>query len=160
LARQRDAPDRENRDIAWEKAMQPTRRSLMGVLIGATASGALTESLAASAPAMAEHPMVARIWHGRTPADKADEYRQYLFDVGIKKIATLPGNRGVQMMMNRTAEQGEFMVISYWDSIDAIKGYAGADYTRVHDLPRDKEFLIDQETLVRHFELDVNLWQG
>ena len=52
------------------------------------------------------------------------------------------------------------MVISYWDSIDAIKGYAGADYTRVHDLPRDKEFLIDQETLVRHFELDVNLWQG
>jgi heme-degrading monooxygenase HmoA len=160
LARQPDAPDQENRNIAWEKAMEPTRRSLMGVLIGATASGALTQSLAASAPAMAEHPMVARIWHGRTPADKADEYRQYLFDVGIKKIATLPGNRGVQMMMNRTAEQGEFMVISYWDSIDAIKGYAGADYTRVHDLPRDKEFLIDQETLVRHFELDVNLWQG
>ena len=64
------------------------------------------------------------------------------------------------MMMNRTAEQGEFMVISYWDSIDAIKGYAGADYTRVHDLPRDKDFLIDQEKLARHFELDVNLWQG
>jgi heme-degrading monooxygenase HmoA len=160
LARQRDAPDQENRNIAWEKAMEPTRRSLMGVLIGATASGVLTESLAAGAPALAEHPMVARIWHGRTPADKADQYRQYLFDVGIKKIATLPGNRGVQMMMNRTAEQGEFMVISYWDSIDAIKGYAGADYARVHDLPRDKEFLIDQETLVRHFELDVNLWQG
>ena len=132
----------------------------MGVLIGATASGALTQSLAASAPAMAEHPMVARIWHGRTLAEKADEYRQYLFEVGVKKIATLPGNRGVQMMMNRTAEKGEFMVISYWDSIDAIKGYAGADYTRVHDLPRDKDFLIDQEKLVRHFELDVNLWQG
>ena len=30
----------------------------------------------------------------------------------------------------------------------------------MHDLPRDGEFLIDQETLVRHFELDVNLWQG
>ena len=70
--------------------MEATRRTMVGVLIGATASGALTESLAASAPAMAEHPMVARIWHGRTPADKADEYRQYLFDVGIKKIATLP----------------------------------------------------------------------
>ena len=139
--------------------MDPTRRSLMGGLIGAAATGAVTESLAASVPVMAEHPMVARIWHGRTPAEKADEYRQYLFDVGVRKIATLPGNRGVQMMMNRTAEQGEFMVISYWDSIDAIKGCAGADYTKVHDLPRDKEFLIDQEKLVRHFELDVNLWQ-
>ena len=103
--------------------------------------------------------MVARIWHGRTTAEKADEYRQYLFDVGVKKIASLPGNRGVQMMMNKTAEQGEFMVVSYWNSIDAIKGYAGESYTHVHDLPRDKEFLIDPETLVRHFELDVNLWQ-
>ena len=62
-----------------------------------------------------EHPMVARIWHGRTPAAKADEYRQYLFDVGIKKIASLPGNRGVQMMVAKTAEQGDFTVISYWD---------------------------------------------
>ena len=132
----------------------------MGGLIGVAASGAVTESLAASMPVLAERPMVARIWHGRTPAEKADEYRQYLFDVGVKKIATLPGNRGVQMMVGRTAEQGEFTVISYWDSIDAIKGYAGAEYTKVHDLPRDKEFLIDQETLVRHFELDVNLWQS
>jgi heme-degrading monooxygenase HmoA len=63
-------------------------------------------------------------------------------------------------MASKTAEQGEFMVVSYWDSIEAIKGYAGADYTRVHDLPRDKEFLIDPETLVRHFDLDVNFWQA
>jgi heme-degrading monooxygenase HmoA len=143
-----------------EEEMDPTRRNLMGGLIGAAVSGVVTESQAASTPVLAEHSMVARIWHGRTPAEKADEYRQYLFDVGVKKIATLPGNRGVQMMVSRTAEQGEFMVVSYWDSIDAIKGYAGAEYTKVHDLPRDKEFLIDQETLVRHFELDVNLWQS
>jgi heme-degrading monooxygenase HmoA len=140
--------------------MDPSRRRLLGALIGAAASGAVVESLAATAPAIVDHPMVARIWHGRTSAEKADEYRQYLFDAGVKKIASLPGNRGVQMMMNKTADAGEFMVVSYWDSIDAIKGYAGENYTRVHDLPRDKEFLIDPETLVRHFELDVNLWQG
>ena len=64
------------------------------------------------------------------------------------------------MMMNHTVEQSEFVVISYWDSIDAIKRHARADYIRVHDLPRDKDFLIDQEKLVRHFQLDVNLWQG
>jgi heme-degrading monooxygenase HmoA len=131
----------------------------MGVLAGAATVSVMGEAHAASAPALAEHPMVARIWHGRTPADKAEEYKQYLFDVGVKKIASLPGNRGVQMMVNKTADQGEFMIVSYWDSIDAIKGYAGENYTRVHDLPRDKEFLIDMETLVRHFELDVNLWQ-
>ena len=140
--------------------MVQTRRGLMGLVAAMAASGGVTEALAANMPTLADHPMVARIWHGRTPASKADEYRQYLFDVGVKKIATLPGNRGVQMMVAKTAEQGEFMVISYWDSVEAIKGYAGADYTKVHDLPRDKDFLIDKETLVRHFDLDVNLWQS
>ena len=51
-------------------------------------------------------------------------------------------------MAAKTAEQGEF------------KGYAGETYTKAHDLPRDNEFLIDKETLVRHVSLDVNLEQG
>ena len=140
--------------------MDQTRRNAMGVMVALTATGWVTEAIAGQAPALAEHPMVARIWHGRTPADKADEYRQYLFEEGVKRIAALPGNRGVQMMVSKTQDQGEFMVVSYWDSIDAIKGYAGDEYTKVHDLPRDKEFLIEKETLVRHFSLDVNLWQG
>jgi heme-degrading monooxygenase HmoA len=139
--------------------MDHSRRELMATAAGLAAAGWTKEALAAGEPVLAEHPMVARIWHGRTPADKADEYRQYLFEVGVKKIATLPGNRGVQMMVSKSAEQAEFMVVSYWNSIEAIKGYAGEEYTKVHDLPRDKEFLINQEKLVRHFNLDVNLWQ-
>lgn len=140
--------------------MGQTRRDVMGLAASLAAMGWTTEASAAAAPVLADRPMVARVWHGRTPADKAAEYREYLFDAGVRKIATLPGNRGVQMMVSNTADQGEFMVISYWDSIDAIKGYAGADYTKVHDLPRDKDFLIDKETLVRHFALDVNMWQS
>jgi heme-degrading monooxygenase HmoA len=140
--------------------MTQTRRKIMELSAGLAAFAWTTDALAAAIPALAEQPMVARIWHGRTPAAKADEYRQYLFDVGVKKIASLPGNRGVQMMVSKTAEVGEFMVISYWDSIEAIKGYAGENYTQVHDLPRDKDFLIDHEPLVRHFELAVNFWQG
>ena len=140
--------------------MDQTRRHAMGLVAGVAAAGWIAEARAAGMPALAEHPMVARIWHGRTPAAKADAYRQYLFDVGIKKIASLPGNRGVQMMVSKTAEQGDFTVISYWDSIEAIKGYAGENYTQVHDLPRDKDFLIDHEPLVRHLDLDVNFWQS
>ncbi|WP_158554849.1 antibiotic biosynthesis monooxygenase family protein [Methylovirgula sp. 4M-Z18] len=140
--------------------MDQTRREMTGLLAGLAAAGLVSEAMAAQMPVLTEHPMVARIWHGRTPAAKADEYRQYLYEAGVKKIAALPGNRGVQMMVSKTADEGEFMVISYWDSIDAIKGYAGEQYTHVHDLPRDQEFLIDKETLVRHFALDVNLWQS
>jgi len=45
----------------------------------------------------------------------------------------------------------EFLVISYWSSLDDIKAYAGADIEKVHNLPRDPEFLIEPETKVRHF---------
>ena len=138
--------------------MELVRREMLSMAIGVSALG-VTTALAAETPSLAENPKVARIWHGRTPAAKADAYRQYLFDVGVKKIASLPGNRGVQMMVNKGDAEAEFMVVSYWDSIDAIKGYAGETYTRVHDLPRDDEFLIEKETKVRHFALDVNFWQ-
>jgi heme-degrading monooxygenase HmoA len=140
--------------------MESSRRGALCALVGASAVGWSVQGRTEPGPELADKPKIARVWHGRTPAARAEEYRQYIFEVGVKKIASLPGNRGVQLMVETTAEEGEFLVVSYWDSIEAIKGYAGADYTRVHDLPRDDEFLIDKEKLVRHFELDVNFWQG
>ena len=46
----------------------------------------------------------------------------------------------------------EFMVVSYWPNRDAIHAYAGADIEKVHDLPRDKEFLIDPDRTVKNFD--------
>ncbi len=134
--------------------MEIVRRDALWGLIGAGLWAG--QARAEAGPALADKPGIARIWHGRTPLARADEYRQYLFDAGIKKIASLPGNRGVQLLMRKTESEAEFMVVSYWDSVDAIKGYAGPTYENVHDLPRDSEFLIDKETKVRHFEIDVN----
>lgn len=140
--------------------MDRTRRGMIGSIAAAAALGCAPGARAAGVPALAERPLVARVWHGRTPLAKAETYRQYLFDAGVTKIAALPGNRGVQMLVTRTADAGDFTVVSFWDSVEAIKGYAGEDYTRVHDLPRDAEFLLDHEPLVRHYDLDVNFWQS
>jgi heme-degrading monooxygenase HmoA len=140
--------------------MHTDRRTVLTAMATAALAMAPQSSSAAETPVRSDHPRVARVWHGRTPAARVEEYRQYLFESGVKKIAAIPGNRGVQMMSRVDGDVAEFMVASYWDSIDAIKGYAGEQYTHVHDLPRDSEFLIDKETLVRHFALDVNFWQS
>ena len=50
----------------------------------------------------------------------------------------------------------EFQVISYWESLDAIRAYAGEDIRRTHNLPRDPEFLVDMEPYVRNYELRVS----
>ena len=104
-------------------------------------------------------PVIARAWHGKTPREKAGEYEAYLA-AAIQKFPTIPGNLGYQLMRIEGGPDGEayveFQVISYWESLDAIKAYAGADIRRTRDLPRDKEFLVNMEPLVRNYELRVN----
>lgn len=102
--------------------------------------------------------LIARIWQGRTEAGRAEEYTGYLYEAGVRKIAAIPGNRGVQML--RAVKDGiaEFAVLSYWDSIDAIKRFAGDDYEQVRHLPRDPEYMIGAAPVVRHFEVVVDDW--
>ena len=90
-------------------------------------------------------PAVARIWRGRVPAARADEYAKYLGD-GIRQIEKVKGNLGVQMFRG-TGNPVEFTVISYWPDREAIHAFAGADIEKVHELPRDHEFLIEPGTV-------------
>ena len=103
--------------------------------------------------------VIARVWHGKTTREKADEYEKYLAGA-ITKFPSIKGNLGYQMMRIDGGPDGkdytEFQVVSYWESRDAIHAYAGADIQRTHDLPRDKEFLVGMEPYVRNYELRVN----
>jgi heme-degrading monooxygenase HmoA len=96
---------------------------------------------------------VARMWHGKVPRSRADEYQTYLDKEGVQKLRLIKDNLGAQMFRRDDGDVTEFMVISYWPSRDAIHAYAGADIEKVHDLPRDKEFLIDPERKVKHFDI-------
>jgi heme-degrading monooxygenase HmoA len=94
---------------------------------------------------------VGRMWHGRVPDAKANEYYDYLNREGVDRIEKIPGNLGADVMTSSHDGVTEFMVISYWRSLDDIKAYAGADIQKVHNLPRDPEFLIEPESNVHHF---------
>jgi heme-degrading monooxygenase HmoA len=100
--------------------------------------------------------LIARIWHGQTPATTTDDYTKYLHEEGVRVIARIPGNRGVQML--RTVRDGiaDFLVLSYWDSLEAIKLFAGNEYEKVRHLPDDPKYMVGVEPTVRHFEVIVN----
>jgi heme-degrading monooxygenase HmoA len=104
-------------------------------------------------------PVIARTWHGKTPREKADEYEKYLAGA-ITKFPSIQGNLGYQLMRIDGGPDGEqyteFQVTSYWESLEAIHAYAGADIRRTRDLPRDREFLVGMEPYVRNYELRVN----
>jgi heme-degrading monooxygenase HmoA len=86
-------------------------------------------------------PAIARIWRGRVPAARADEYADYLYEVGIKPLEEKA--LGVEMLREDRASESEFVTISYWESIEAMSRFAGKDPRQIHHLPRDAEFLIE-----------------
>ncbi len=100
----------------------------------------------------APRTVVAREWKGRVAPARADEYYRYLFD-GVKKIRSIPGSLGVEVMRRDEAGAVEFTVISYWESRKAIEAYAGRDIEKPHHLPRDREFLLELPTRVLHYDV-------
>ncbi|WP_437313081.1 antibiotic biosynthesis monooxygenase family protein [Sorangium sp. So ce385] len=97
---------------------------------------------------------VARVWHGRTPSDKAEAYTAYISSA-LPKFRAIPGNLGYQLMREAVGPETHFMVISYWRSRDDIRAYAGDDIRKTRHLPRDAEFLIDPEQTVMNYDLAV-----
>jgi heme-degrading monooxygenase HmoA len=85
-------------------------------------------------------PQIARIWRGRTPRDRADEYEAYSYEAGIRPL--IEKALGVQYLRDDRETETEFVTISYWESVEAMSRFTGGDPTRIHHLARDPEFLI------------------
>jgi hypothetical protein len=86
-------------------------------------------------------PTIARIWRGRTPAARAEEYARYLYEHGIRPLEEKA--LGVQLFREDRTTDSEFVTISYWENVEAMSRFAGSDPRRIHHLPRDPEFLIE-----------------
>jgi len=130
------------------------RRTLFPVVFAlAVLAPALRLAAENPKPEAARKIAIARIWRGRTLASKADEYERYLNANGVAKIRTTPGNRGVTVLRRTDGDKTEFEVISIWESIEAVKNFAGADYQKAVILPRDREYLLEVEPNVVHYEI-------
>jgi heme-degrading monooxygenase HmoA len=101
--------------------------------------------------------MIARVWHGVVPLEKAAGYGKYLedSDLGVRDYQRVPGNRGVSLFRRTEGDRVHFLLISLWDSREAIKKYAGPDIEKAQYFPYDRECLLDPEPNVQHYEVLV-----
>lgn len=97
--------------------------------------------------------MIARIWRGRTRVTQADEYVEYVRKTGLREHRLTPGNRGSMILTRRGSDEVEFLVISLWDSLDAVRGFAGERPEIAVYFPEDRNFLLECEPEVRHYEV-------
>ena len=97
--------------------------------------------------------MIARIWRGITLVEKADDYLAYLHETGLKDYAKTPGNRGVTILRRNQGEHCEIMLISLWDSMDAVRAFAGEDPERAVFYPEDERYLVERDLTVTHYDV-------
>ncbi len=96
---------------------------------------------------------IARLWHGRTRAADADVYMDYLNRTGIPDYKATPGNLGVTVLRRVEGDVAEFLLISYWESLDAIRAFAGDDLTASHYYDEDRHYLLELESTCIHYEI-------
>ena len=108
--------------------------------------------------------MIARVWRGHTRSEDAEAYGAFLERRGFADYRETPGNRGAFLLRRVGEGTAEFILISYWDSLDAVRRFAGPDAERAVYYPEDEHYLLGKEPRVTHYEvagsagLDVAEW--
>ena len=97
--------------------------------------------------------MIARVWQGVVPAAREAGYRAFLAREVLPEIRGTPGNRGVTVLRRPEGDVVRFLVLSHWESLDAIRAFAGDDAERAHYRPAALAFLVDPEPRAVHFEV-------
>jgi len=97
--------------------------------------------------------MILRTWRGRTRIEDRDRYHAYLQRTGITAFKATPGNRGAFVVQREQDGLAEFVVLSLWDSMEAVERFAGPSPGRAVYYPEDDEFLVDKDDHVDHFEV-------
>jgi heme-degrading monooxygenase HmoA len=102
--------------------------------------------------------MITRIWRGRTSADKAEGYQGFLQRTAYPDYGGVEGNRGWILLRRPDGDAVELMLVSFWDSMDALRAYAGDAVERPKYYPEDRAALLELPEKAEHYEVvDANL---
>ncbi|MDZ7757751.1 hypothetical protein [Rhodohalobacter sp.] len=99
--------------------------------------------------------MIARIWHGWTTHENASEYEQLLREEIIPEIEEKGGSgcRSIQLLRKTHEEEVEFMTIILFDSLEAVREFAGEDYEHAYIPAAARKILKRYDDRVQHYEV-------
>jgi heme-degrading monooxygenase HmoA len=103
--------------------------------------------------------LIARVWKGAVRPEDGDAYAAYIRETGFNEYAQTPGNLGAWMLRRDRDGVAEFVTFSLWESLDAVRAFAGEDPEKAVLYPEDERFLVEREDKVAHYEVtdEVNV---
>lgn len=99
--------------------------------------------------------MIGRVWHGWTTLENADEYERVLTEEVFPAIAAkgVRGYRGIELFRRAAGDEVEFMTIMWFDSLAAVREFAGEDYETAYVPPAARAVLARHDERSSHYEV-------
>ena len=99
--------------------------------------------------------MIARLWHGWTTLENADNYENLLKTEIFPGIAAkgVDGYRGIRLLRRMHEKEVEFITMMEFDSWEAVKKFAGDDYECAYVPPKAREVLARFDERSQHYEI-------
>ncbi len=97
--------------------------------------------------------MIARLWRGWTSRENADAYERLLRERVLPGLKLLDGYRGGYILRQVSNEEVEFVVMNLFESLEAVRAFAGPEYTVPVFEPEARQLLSKVEPVARHYEV-------
>ena len=97
--------------------------------------------------------MIARIWHGITKAKDYEDYTEFMNAVAIPDYKKTKGFVKLSFLRRIENDIAHFTLITYWENLKVIKNFAGNQFEIAKYYSKDKEYLLEFEEKVKHFEV-------
>ena len=97
--------------------------------------------------------MIARTWRGSTSAEDADRYLAYLNETGLKEYRATPGNRGVLGFRRIVDGRAEFLLVTLWETVEAVRTFAGDEPEKAVFYPEDDRYLLARDLDADHYDV-------
>jgi antibiotic biosynthesis monooxygenase (ABM) superfamily enzyme len=99
--------------------------------------------------------VIARVWRGWTSRENAEPYERFLREHMFPSIHRGPGFLGAELLRRDAGDEIAFMTIMRFDSLDAVRAFAGDDYERAVIEPEARGLLARHDERSEHFELVI-----
>jgi len=101
--------------------------------------------------------MICRTWHGWTTPANADAYERLLREEVFRGIAgrNIAGYHGIELLRRATGDEVEFQTMMWFDSLDAVRTFAGAAYDTAVVPPAARALLARFDAQSAHYEVRI-----
>jgi heme-degrading monooxygenase HmoA len=100
-----------------------------------------------------ETEVISRHWRGLVRPDQARAYEKHLLEQTLPELKEIPGFVDVALHRRRVEDGVEFLVVTRWESMEAISRFAGSD-TEAAVVPDEVDaMMVEYDRRVKHFEV-------